>query len=79
MIFVFMMSSIFSIFSYGRDKRKDLAPNHAAFYPFGVDIFQSHRKISHIARFVELPPIYSSGKIPPVLVVNIQVPNDVYI
>ncbi|XP_057521894.1 uncharacterized protein LOC130801945 [Amaranthus tricolor] len=60
--------------SYLRDKRKDLAPNHAAFYPFGVDIFQSHRKISHIARFVELPPIYSSGKIPPVLVVNIQIP-----
>ncbi|XP_048494217.1 uncharacterized protein LOC104887432 isoform X2 [Beta vulgaris subsp. vulgaris] len=60
--------------SYLRDKRKDLAPNHAAFYPFGVDVFRSHRKISHIARYVELPPIFSSGKIPPVLVVNIQIP-----
>ncbi|XP_021737884.1 uncharacterized protein LOC110704414 [Chenopodium quinoa] len=57
-----------------RDKRKDLAPNHAAFYPFGVDVFRSHRKINHIARFVELPPISSSRKIPPILVVNIQMP-----
>ncbi|KAL2898427.1 Protein ENHANCED DISEASE RESISTANCE 2-like [Bienertia sinuspersici] len=60
--------------SYLRDKRKDLAPNHAAYYPFGVDVFRSQRKINHIARFVELPPLFSSGKIPPVLVVNIQMP-----
>lgn len=57
-----------------RDKRKDLAPNNAAFYPFGADVFRSHRKINHIARFLELPPIFSSGKIPPILVVNIQIP-----
>ncbi|KAH9604724.1 hypothetical protein KSS87_023882 [Heliosperma pusillum] len=60
--------------SYLRDKRKDLAPNLAAYYPFGVDVFRSHQKINHIARFVELPPIYSSGKFPPILVVNIQIP-----
>ena len=50
-----------------------MAPNNAAYYPFGVDVFRSHQKINHIARFVELPPIYSCEKIPPILVVNIQV------
>ncbi|KAK9682461.1 hypothetical protein RND81_10G075400 [Saponaria officinalis] len=69
-------SSTFSVrgHSFLRDKRKDLAPNHAAYYPFGVDVFRSHQKIDHIARFVELPPICSSGKFPPILVVNIQIP-----
>ncbi|KAL8137427.1 hypothetical protein V2J09_003428 [Rumex salicifolius] len=57
-----------------RDKKKDFAPNNAAFYPIGVDVFQSQRKINHIARFVELPPYRSSGEVPPILVVNVQVP-----
>ncbi|KAF8408029.1 hypothetical protein HHK36_007169 [Tetracentron sinense] len=60
--------------NYLRDKKKDFAPNYAAFYPFGVDIFISPRKIDHIARFVELPVINSSGKIPHILVLNIQIP-----
>ncbi|EOY00249.1 CW14 protein isoform 3 [Theobroma cacao] len=58
----------------GRDKKKDFAPNHAAYYPFGVDVFLSPRKIDHIARFVELPVVSQSGKLPSILVVNVQIP-----
>ncbi|OVA11944.1 protein of unknown function DUF1336 [Macleaya cordata] len=54
--------------------QKEFAPNYAAYKPFGVDVFLSPRKIDHIARFVELPVINSSGKLPPILVVNVQVP-----
>ncbi|RWR77652.1 CW14 protein isoform 1 [Cinnamomum micranthum f. kanehirae] len=60
--------------NYFRDKKKEFAPNYAAFYPFGVDVFLCQRKIDHIARFVELPTMNSSGKVPPILVVNVQVP-----
>lgn len=60
-------------FLYGRDKKKELAPNYAAYYPFGVDVFLSPRKVNHVARFVELPVINSSGILPPILVVNAQV------
>ncbi|XVF02320.1 hypothetical protein REPUB_Repub04eG0165500 [Reevesia pubescens] len=60
--------------NYLRDKKKDFAPNHAAYYPFGVDVFLSPRKLDHIARFVELPVITHSGKLPSILVVNVQIP-----
>ncbi|KAJ6323715.1 hypothetical protein OIU76_011081 [Salix suchowensis] len=60
--------------SYFRDKKKEFAPNCAAYYPFGVDVFLSPRKIDHIARFVDLPPINSAGNFPTILVVNVQVP-----
>ncbi|XP_039003570.1 uncharacterized protein LOC120130397 [Hibiscus syriacus] len=60
--------------NYFRDKKKDFAPNHAAYYPFGVDVFLSPRKIDHIARFVELPIIIHSEKLPSILVVNVQIP-----
>ncbi|KAH7852833.1 hypothetical protein Vadar_029860 [Vaccinium darrowii] len=60
--------------NYLRDKKKVFAPNPAAFHPFGVDIFLSPRKIDHIARFVELPVINSSGEVPAILVVNLQIP-----
>lgn len=60
--------------NYLRDKKKDLAPNYAAYYPFGVDVFLSPRKVDHIARFVELPVINSYGELPPILVVNAQIP-----
>lgn len=56
-----------------RDKKKVFAPNYAAFYPFAFDVFLSPRKIDHIARFVELPAMNSSGRFPPILVVNLQV------
>ncbi|XVF58178.1 hypothetical protein PTKIN_Ptkin07bG0042500 [Pterospermum kingtungense] len=60
--------------NYFRDKKKESAPNSAAFNPFGVDLFLSQRKIDHIARFVELPVFDSSEEIPAILVVNIQIP-----
>lgn len=60
--------------NYFRDKKKELAPNYAAYYPFGVDVYLSPRKINHVARFVELPVINSSGILPPILVVNAQIP-----
>ncbi|XP_059284461.1 uncharacterized protein LOC132037841 isoform X1 [Lycium ferocissimum] len=59
---------------YFMDKRKESAPNYAALYPFGVDVFLSPRKIDHIARFVELPTVGSPGVVPPILVVNLQIP-----
>lgn len=58
---------------YDRDRKKDFAPNYSAYYPFGVDVFLSPRKVDHIARFVELPSVSSSGKFPTILVVNVQV------
>lgn len=58
-----------------RDKKKEIASNCAAYYPFGLDVFLSQRKIDHIAQFVDLPVIASSGKLPPILVLNVQVPN----
>lgn len=58
---------------FGRDKKKEFAANHAAYIPFGVDVFLSPRKIDHIARFVELPSVDSHGEVPPLLVVNLQV------
>ncbi|KAK4261226.1 hypothetical protein QN277_004255 [Acacia crassicarpa] len=60
--------------NYFKDKKKDFAPNFAAYYPFGVDVFLSPQKVHHIARFVELPVINSSAKLPPILVVNVQIP-----
>uniref|UniRef100_A0A7N1A1B9 Protein ENHANCED DISEASE RESISTANCE 2 C-terminal domain-containing protein n=1 Tax=Kalanchoe fedtschenkoi TaxID=63787 RepID=A0A7N1A1B9_KALFE len=60
--------------NYLRDKRKEHASNKAAYYPFGVDVYLSHRKINHIARLVELPAISSSGELPSLLVVNVQIP-----
>ncbi|KAL8142373.1 hypothetical protein V2J09_015405 [Rumex salicifolius] len=61
--------------NYFKDKKKEFAPNHAAYYPFGVDVFLCPRKIDHIAQFVELPTVSSSGSLPPtILVVNAQIP-----
>ncbi|CAI0386607.1 unnamed protein product [Linum tenue] len=60
--------------NYFRDKKKELAANHAAYYPVGVDVFLSPRKVDHIAQFVELPVINTSAKLPSILVVNVQIP-----
>lgn len=60
--------------NYLRDKKKEFAPNYAAYYPFGVDVFLSPRKIEHIARFVDLPAVNSSASFPSILIVNAQIP-----
>lgn len=60
--------------NYLRDKKKEFAANYAAYYPFGLDVFLSQRKVDHIARFVKLPAASSSGNLPAILVVNVQVP-----
>ncbi|KAG8384749.1 hypothetical protein BUALT_Bualt04G0150800 [Buddleja alternifolia] len=60
--------------NYNRDKKKELASGYAAYVPFGVDVFLSPRKVDHVARFVELPAFDSSGEVPPILVVNLQIP-----
>ncbi|CAJ1939972.1 unnamed protein product [Sphenostylis stenocarpa] len=60
--------------NYLKDKKKEFAPNCSAYYPFGVDVFLSPRKIDHIARFVELPVASPYGKLPAILVVNVQIP-----
>ncbi|KAK7271727.1 hypothetical protein RJT34_27863 [Clitoria ternatea] len=60
--------------NYLRDKKKEFAANTAAFYPFGADLFLSSRKVDHIARFVQIPAINIPGDIPPILIVNIQIP-----
>ncbi|CAN8241120.1 unnamed protein product [Cochlearia groenlandica] len=62
--------------TYLRDKKKEFAPNYAAYNPFGVDVFLSQRKVNHIAQYVELPVSTNTTptKLPSILVVNVQIP-----
>ncbi|CAN7064542.1 unnamed protein product [Brassica oleracea var. botrytis] len=60
--------------TYLSDKKKEFAPRHAAYNPFGVDVFLSERKINHVAQYVKLPVTTTSTKLPSILVVNVQVP-----
>jgi len=66
-------NAIIHLFHVGRDKKKDFAPNSAAFYPLGADLFLSARKVDHIARFIQIPAINVHGDVPSILIINIQV------
>eukprot|EP00250_Pteridium_aquilinum_P019687 c24535_g1_i1 orf=848-2473(+) len=60
--------------SYLRDKIKILASENSMYEPFGVDLFLSPKKISHIAKYVELPGCAKVGDLPSILILNIQIP-----
>ncbi|CAN8294442.1 unnamed protein product [Cochlearia groenlandica] len=60
--------------TYLKEKKKEFAPSHAAYNPFGVDVFLSEHKINHVAQYVKLPVTTTSTELPSILVVNVQIP-----